>query len=64
MSTEDLLIKNIEGAIRGIKLGSKTPQEVGSIVSNSLSRLKPYNEGMADDLLRKYKEAVEDRKEK
>lgn len=60
MGVEELTIKNIEGAIRGIRLGTKKPSDVGSLVSNSLSKLKIYNEAMYDDLMQKYKNVVED----
>lgn len=60
MSIEDLLIKNIEGAIRGIRLGTKKPSDVGSLVSNSLDKLKVYNEYMHEDLMQKYKNVVSD----
>lgn len=60
MSVEDLLIKNIEGAIRGIRLGTKKPSDVGQEVSNSLSKLKSINDGMYDDLMKKYKNVVDD----
>jgi hypothetical protein len=60
MGVEELTIKNIEGAIRGIRLGTKKPSDVGSQVSNSLSKLKIYNEAMYDDLMQKYKNVVSD----
>lgn len=59
MKTEDICIKNIEAAIRGIKMGTKKPEDVGGIVNSNLTMLKPLNEGMYDDLLGKYKNVVE-----
>ncbi len=58
MSGEQIYIKNIENAIRAIKLGSKSPSEVN--VSANLTRLKSVNEGMALDLMQKYKAVVDD----
>jgi hypothetical protein len=60
MSVEELTIKNIEGAIRGIRLGTKKPSDVGNQISNSLDKLKIYNEAMYDDLMQKYKNVVSD----
>jgi len=60
MGVEELTIKNIEGAIRGIRLGTKKPSDVGNQVANSLSKLKVYNEAMYDDLMQKYKNVVSD----
>lgn len=58
MSMEDVYIKHIENGIRGIRLGTKTPQEAN--VTQSFERLKIVNEGMAQDLMSKYKNVVED----
>jgi len=58
MSGEQIYIKNIENAIRSIKLGSKKPSEVN--VSANMVRLKAVNEGMHDELMQKYKQAVTD----
>lgn len=52
LSTEDICIRKIEGGIRSIKNGSKTPKEAKCGVF--LGKLKPLNEGMYDDLLAKY----------
>jgi hypothetical protein len=56
-SIEDLYIKKIEGGIRSVTNGSKTPKD--SEVAVYLNKLKPINEGMYEDLLGKYKTAVE-----
>ena len=58
MSIEELLIKKIEGGIRAIKNGSKSPQTAE--IGGSLNKLKQYNEGMHLDLMNNYKKAVED----
>ena len=62
MKMEDLLIKNIENAIRGIRLGLKTPEEANAGVN--LNKLKIINEGMYQDLLKKYVNVVSDYKKK
>jgi len=56
MSLEDTLIKNIENGIRGIRLGTKKPNEVK--VGYFLNRLSKVNEGMFDDYLDKYKKVI------
>ncbi len=58
MSLEDLLIKNIENGIRGIRLGTKKPNEVK--VGYNLNRLSKVNEGMFEDYLEKYKRVLKD----
>lgn len=60
-TTEDLLIKKIEGAIRGIRMGNKEPKDVASEVSHSFARLKTLNDGMHDELMTKYKNVIADR---
>jgi hypothetical protein len=57
---EDNYIKNIENAIRGIRLNTKTPQDVGATVSSNMEKLKSLNEGMAEELMKKYKNVTED----
>lgn len=57
---EELYIKKLEGAIRGIKMGTKKPSDVGLEVSNAFTKLKQLNDGMADDLMQKYKKVVDD----
>jgi len=52
-STEDNYIRIIEGAIRGIKMGTKTPEQVD--VTAQFNRLKPLNPMMWEDLQEKYK---------
>ena len=57
MTTEELCIQNIARGIRLIQSGKKSPKEAG--VGSSLNRLKEMNLGMYEDLLAKYKIAVE-----
>lgn len=52
MGSEELLIKRIEGDIRGLKLGTKTLEQVD--VVGRLARLKKTNAPMADDLEQRY----------
>ena len=53
---EEILIKNIEAGIRGIRLGTKTPETAK--VGVSLNRLKDINEGQYQDYLKKYIDVV------
>lgn len=53
---EELLIKNIESGIRGIRFGTKTPQNAN--VGVNLNKLKALNEGMYLELMEKYKTCV------
>ena len=57
-STEELCIRKIESGIRGIKNGTKTPEETR--VGYFLTRLQPLNEGMHQDLLVKYMKVKEE----
>jgi hypothetical protein len=59
---EETYITNIESAIRGIRLGTKKPEDVASIVANNMSKLKLVNDGMAIDLMNNYKAVVLDSK--
>ena len=60
MSTEENYIRNIENGIRAIKFGTKTPAEAN--VGFNLNRLKDVNAGMAEDLMREYKNVLEEYK--
>lgn len=60
MSVEDLYIKRIEAATRGIRLGTKKPIDVASDVSSAFAKLKLVNIGMYDELMVKYKNVVDD----
>jgi hypothetical protein len=56
-SIEDLYIKKIEGGIRAVNNGTKSPKDSECV--KYLNKLKPINEGMYLDLVEKYKIAVE-----
>jgi len=58
MGSEDLYIKNIKNGIRGIRLGTRTPQEAN--VGSQFTKLKPLNEGMYEELMGEYKKVVAD----
>jgi hypothetical protein len=62
MTTEEIYIKNIESGIRALKLRTKTPSQAN--VGVFLNSLKGLNVGMYEELLEKYKEALEDYKKK
>jgi hypothetical protein len=53
---EQQLIKKITSGLFGIKIGTKSPQDVAKL----LNKLKPINLGMYEDLLDKYKKLVVD----
>lgn len=55
-TTEELCIKKLNAAIMGIKAGTIEPRDAncGFLFKN----LKPLNEGMHDDLMKKYVEAL------
>jgi hypothetical protein len=53
---EETLIMRIEGGIRGIRMGTKTPETAG--LGGLFTRLKPINEPMYTDLMEKYKTVV------
>lgn len=57
---EERLIKNIEAGIRGIRLGTLTPQTANTGVN--LNKLKLLNEGLYQDYLKKYINVVNDYK--
>lgn len=57
---EKTYIQHIENGIRGIRLGTKLPNETK--VGHYLNKLKPLNEGLYIDLLEKYKRVIEDSK--
>lgn len=60
MTLEETYIKNIESGIRAIKFGTKSPSEAK--VGFNLNRLKEVNPGMYEDLMRDYKKAMEEYK--
>ena len=49
---EEIYIGRVEGGIRSIRMGTKTPNEAQ--VGMWLNKLKPLNIGMYLDLLKKY----------
>jgi len=59
---EEIYIKNIESGIRALRMGTKTPSETN--VGVNLVKLKPLNPGMHDDLIAKYKTALEEYKQR
>jgi hypothetical protein len=61
-SCEEIYIRNVENGIRGIRLGAKKPEDVAEAVASNLNRLNKVNEGMFEDLLRKYENVVNDYK--
>lgn len=62
VSCEELYIKHIENGIRGIRMGTKTPEDAR--VGVYLNKLKPLNPFMYDDLLEKYSKCLKNHKEK
>lgn len=52
MGMEELLIRKVEGGIRGVRMRTKTPEEAK--VMYFLNRLKEINEGLYSDYLEKY----------
>lgn len=59
---EELLIKKLESLILSLKLGTKKPSDIGQEVASAMNKLKSINEGMAIDLMERYKKAVADSK--
>ena len=59
---EEIYIKNIENGIRGIRLGSKKPEEIASSMTTNFNRLSEVNLGMFEDLMKKYDNVVNDYK--
>jgi hypothetical protein len=55
---EEIYISRIENGIRGIKMGSKTPEQVN--LQPVFNKLKPLNPHMCDDLNDKYIKVVTD----
>ena len=56
MTSEEIYITRIEGAIRGIRMGTKKPDEVK--VGKYFEKLKVLNEGLYIDLMDKYKNVL------
>lgn len=59
-SCEDIYIRNIENGIRGIRMGSKKPEEIASSISTNFNRLYAVNLGMYEELINKYQNVVND----
>ena len=55
---QEVLIKKITGGIMGIKNGTKQPSDVAPL----LNKLKNINEGLYEDYLKKYTQALALRK--
>ena len=56
MTIEETYVKHIENGIRGIKLGTKKPEDTK--VGKYLTKLKPINDGLYDDLMERYSEVI------
>lgn len=56
MGIERIYIKKIEGVIRGVRIGTKKPEEVN--IHLLLNGLKKINEGLADDYQEEYDEII------
>lgn len=56
------LTKNIENGMRAIRLGTKTIADAK--VGLSLNKLKAINEGLYLDLMKQYKDLLNERKDK
>jgi hypothetical protein len=59
---EDTYIENIENGMRAIRLGTKKPEDTN--IGFNLNKLKPLNPGMYDDLIKRYKEVLNQYKAK
>ena len=55
---EDVLIKRIDNDIRGIRIGTKQPEDLKTL--DDLDRLKPINEGMYEELIAKLANILRD----
>lgn len=55
-STEELVVTKVENGIRSIKLGTKKPEDVDIYLY--LEKLKNLNEGLHEELLKKYKKTL------
>ena len=49
---EELLIKRVEADIRGLRMGTKTTEQIK--IMYFLDKLKKLNDGLYDDYLEKY----------
>lgn len=62
LTIEELYVKKIEGGIRSIRVGNKTPDEI--LLRKSFERLQAINDGLCDDLLNRYHKTVNEYKNK
>jgi hypothetical protein len=53
---EQILIRKIKGGIFGIKTGTKTPEQIASL----LNKLKQINPGMYEELFLDYKKIIKE----
>jgi hypothetical protein len=51
-SIEEIVVRNIENGIRGIKCGTKKPEDVNVVIQ--LKKLQAINDGLYEDLCDKY----------
>jgi hypothetical protein len=58
MTCEEIYISRIQGGIRGIRMGTKTPETAQ--VGKWLNKLKPLNDGMHDELFEKYQRCIKE----
>jgi len=61
-SIEEIVVRNIESGIRGIKFGTKRPEDVN--VHKHLKRLQSINDGLYEELCDKYYNTLDAYKEK
>jgi hypothetical protein len=61
-SIEEIVVRNIENGIRGIKCGTKKPEDVN--VPNHLKKLQAINDGLYEELCDKYYTTLDAYREK
>jgi hypothetical protein len=57
---EEKLISIIENSIRALKMGTKKPVDVAKETNKAITALKLFNVGMAEELNKKYINAVKE----
>lgn len=57
LSLEEIYVKHIENGIRGIKLGTKKPEDIN--VWAYLNKLRNVNDGLCDELTIAYQKVLE-----
>jgi hypothetical protein len=60
MTIEETYVKHIKSGIRGIKHGTKKPEEVN--IGKYLNKLRDVNEGLYDELFERYQLVTENYK--